>query len=72
MRIVGVFLLIAGGVTALGLILYWFVTAIIGFLPLVLKAAIVTAIVGFILLMVSLIRERIRAARTEEFKEVER
>ncbi|MBE0479582.1 MAG: hypothetical protein IBX68_01235 [Dehalococcoidia bacterium] len=72
MRIIGAFLLIAGGVTALGSILYWFVTAIIDFLPLVLKAAIVAAIVGFVLLMVSLIRERVRASKTEEFKEVER
>lgn len=70
MRILGAFLLICGFVVAIGYLLYWFFSAVD--IPLPFKIAIAVAAMGVLLLLISIGRERYRASKEEEFKEVER
>jgi len=72
MRLLGAFLLVCGFLVAIGYLLYWFFSAVAESLPLPLKIAIVAAAIGFLLLLISIGRERYKASKEEEFKEVER
>jgi len=72
MRLLGAFLLVCGFLVAIGYLLYWFFSAVAESLPLPLKIAIVAAAIGFLLLLISIGRERYKASKGEEFKEVER
>jgi len=72
MRVLGAFLLVCGFVVAIGYWLYWFFSAIAESIPMPLKVAIVAAAIGLLLLFISIGRERYKASKKEEFKEVER
>ncbi|MGB2582819.1 MAG: hypothetical protein WBC89_01540 [Dehalococcoidia bacterium] len=72
MRVLGAFLLVCGFVVAIGYLLYWFFSAVAESIPMPLKVAIVAAAIGLLLLFISIGRERYKASKKEEFKEVER
>lgn len=72
MRVLGAFLLVCGLVVAIGYLLYWFFSAVAESIPMPLKVAIVAAAIGLLLLFISIGRERYKAYKKEEFKEVER
>jgi len=72
MRVLGAFLLVCGSVVAIVYLLYWFFSAVAESIPLPLKIAIGAAAIGLLLLLISIGRERYRAYKEEEFKEVER
>lgn len=72
MRVLGAFLLVCGLVVAIGYLLYWFFSAVAESIPMPLKVAIVAAATGLLLLFISIGRERYKAYKKEEFKEVER
>ena len=72
MRVLGTFLLVCGSLVAVGYLLYWIFTAVAESMPLPLKIASGAAAMGFFLLLISIGRERYRASKEEEFKEVER
>jgi len=65
---IAAFVLIGGGMaTALGFFFKWFFTT--PFLPLGFRIAIALVIVGIILLLISIIWGRLRAAKKEDFRE---
>jgi len=68
MRIIGAILLICGFCTAFGYFLY----VVMESTPTALKVAIIIIVLGFIVMMASLIRERYRTSKEEDFKEVDR
>ncbi|MGB2884243.1 MAG: hypothetical protein WBC47_01500 [Dehalococcoidia bacterium] len=72
MRVLGAFLLVCGFVVAIGYLLDWFFSAVAESSPMPLKVAIVAAAIGLLLLFISIGRERYKASKKEEFKEVER
>ena len=72
MRALGAFMVVSGSLVAMGYLLYWIFTAVAESIPLPLKIAIGVAVIGFFLLLISIGRERYRASKEEEFKEVER
>lgn len=72
MRVLGAFLLVCGLVVAIGYLFYWFFSAVAESIPMPLKVAIVAAAIGLLLLFISIGRERYKAYKKEEFKEVER
>jgi len=72
MRALGAFLVVSGSLVAIGYLLYWFFSEVAESIPLPLKIAIGAAAIGLLLLLMSIGRERYRASKGEEFKEVER
>ena len=72
MRVLGAFLVVCASLVAIGYLLYWIFTAVAESIPLPLKIASGAAAIGFFLLLLSIGRERYRASKEEEFKEVER
>ena len=72
MRLLGAFLVVCGSLVAIGYLLYWFFSEVAESIPLPLKIAIAAAAIGFLLLLISIGRERYKAYKEEEFKEVER
>ena len=69
---VGAILLIGGCGVAIGYLLYWFFSAVAGCVPLPLKIAIAAAAIGLVLLLVSITRQRLKAAKEEDFKGVDK
>ncbi len=72
MRVLGAFLVVCGSLVAMGYLLYLFFSEVAESIPLPLKIAIAAAVIGLLLLLMSIVRERYRASKEEEFKEVER
>ncbi len=72
MRALGAFLLVCGSLVAIGYLLYLFFSEVAESIPLPLKIAIAAAVIGLRLLLMSIGRERYKASKEEEFKEVER
>ena len=72
MRVLGAFLLACGSLVAIGYLLYLFFSEVAESIPLPLKIAIAAAAIGLLLLLISIGRERYKASKEEEFKEVER
>jgi membrane protein implicated in regulation of membrane protease activity len=73
MRKLGAILLIGGIGVAAGYLLYWFFSAVAESIPTPLKVAIVAAAIGLLLLVLSIIRDRLKASKEEEaFREVQR
>jgi len=72
MRALGAFMVVSGSLVAIGYLLYWIFTAVAESIPLPLKIASGAAAIGLLLLLISIGRERYKASKEEEFKEVER
>jgi membrane protein implicated in regulation of membrane protease activity len=72
MLLLGAFLLIAGCVVGIGYLLYWFFSAVADVIPLPLKVAIAAAAIGLLLLLASIVRDRLKASKAEDFQEVDR
>ena len=72
MRVLGAFLVVCGSLVAIGYLLYLFFSEVAESIPLPLKIAIAAAVIGLLLLLMSIGRERYKASKEEEFKEVER
>ena len=73
MRKLGAILLTGGICVAAGYLLYWFFSAVAESIPTPLKVAIVAAAIGLLLLILSIIRDRLKASKEEEtFREVQR
>ena len=72
MRLLGAFLLVCGFLAAVGYKLYCCFSAAAESMPLPLKIAIAAAAVGFLLMLISIGRERYRASKEEKFTEVKR
>jgi uncharacterized integral membrane protein len=68
MQKIGLLLLLIGAGTAVGFLIYWFVWPLILFMPWPARIAIAGGAVGGILILASLIRERIKRAKKEEEK----
>ncbi len=69
----GAVLLVLGGGAILGYILYRFLWLLYTAhdVPLIIQVAVPVALVGFVLLVVAVVRDRLRASRRERFEEVE-
>lgn len=74
MRKLGVIMLGVGGGIAAGYFIYYLVTVVVQFMPLSLRIAIAAATLGVIIVLVSLVRERVKSAREDKqkFKGVDR
>ncbi|UCC60847.1 MAG: hypothetical protein JSV02_03225 [Dehalococcoidia bacterium] len=73
MRKLGALLLIGGIAVATVYLLYWFFSAVAEDMPVALKVAVALAATGLLLLILSIIRERLKASKEEEgLKGVER
>ena len=73
MRVLGAFLLIGGIIVAVVYLLYWFFSTGAESMPAALKVATVAAAIGVLLLILSLIRERLQPSKEEDdLKEVQR
>jgi len=73
MRVLGTLLLIGCIIVAVVYLLYWFFTTGAESLPTALKVATVAAAIGVLLLILSIIRERLQPSKEEEdLKEVQR
>ena len=70
MRKLGFILMIAGLVVVLGYSIYYFV--IVSDIPLAIRVAVPAMLLGLILLLVSVVRERLEASKKETFKEIEK
>ncbi|MCL0069861.1 hypothetical protein M1O56_00265 [Dehalococcoidia bacterium] len=70
---IGLFLLAAGAAVVVGYFVYAFIEFLAPFLPWPFKAAIVAFLLGGIVIVASLIRERVKKSKEEgdRFKEVE-
>ena len=65
----GILLVVGGVLVGIGwLIYYWFSAALV---PLPLKIIVAVVAFGLVLLVLSVARDRIRAAKQEKYKEVE-
>ena len=74
MQNIGLGLLLIGLAGMLGVGVYYALEALFASddMPLVLRLSITAVIVGFVLLVASVIRDRIRESKTERFEEVDR
>ena len=74
MQRLGVFLLLAGVILAIGYSIYYFFAYAVQSMPWALKVAISGGTVGLLLILVSLIRERIKVSKeeSERFKGVDK
>ncbi len=72
LRKLGAILAIIGVSTGIGYVLYWVFGVAYDTIPTPLKVAIVCVGLGFVILLTSILRERMAASREEDFKGVER
>lgn len=70
MRTAGIYLAVAGAVIIVLYVFYEVLRAIVS-VPFWMKAGLALVVIGGILLVISLIRERVSDSRTEKFKEIE-
>lgn len=70
MRTAGIYLAVAGAVIIVLYVFYEVLRAIVS-VPFWMKAGLTLVVIGGILLIISLIRERVSDSRTEKFKEIE-
>ena len=73
MQTVGLGLLLAGLTGLLGVGVYYALEALASDdIPLAIRLSIVAVVAGFLVLVVSVVRDRVRESRSERFEEVDR